>query len=327
LAGHIARALAVFCVDEVIIFDDGYQNRGHNQETGRPEDSQSYTGYDDPNQFLARILSYLETPPVMRKHLFPIHPDLRTAGTLPSLDMPHHLRQDEWCQYREGVVLGEQDIADFYHRQKPGNYKAKGQKPTTESPSGSNVDVGFSHLVSIPVKIPSYTRVTVKFKNEDPDNTNFHEATVVSPEAPRKESGYYWGYSIRPATSLSAVFTESPFEGGYDVSIGTSERGKPLSELLKVIDQNDSIVMNGEGEKVKALTNYSHLLLVFGGVAGLEVAVKNDEELNKMGVEEPAKLFDWWVNLCPAQGSRTIRTEEAVWLGLMGFRDIVVQRG
>jgi len=27
-------------------------------------------------------------------------------------------------------------------------------------------------------------------------------------------------------------------------------------------------------------------------------------------------LFDTWVNLVPSQGSRTIRTEEAVWIGL-----------
>ena len=69
------------------------------------------------------------------------------------------------------------------------------------------------------------------------------------------------------------------------------------------------------------------MLIVFGGVAGLEAAVKADEELVGMGVREPEKLFEWWVNLCPDQGSRTIRSEEAVWLGLMGLRDVVLERG
>ena len=69
------------------------------------------------------------------------------------------------------------------------------------------------------------------------------------------------------------------------------------------------------------------MLIVFGGVAGLEAAVKADGELASMGVTEPEKLFDHWVNLCPGQGSRTIRTEEAVWLGLMGLRHLVVARG
>ena len=68
------------------------------------------------------------------------------------------------------------------------------------------------------------------------------------------------------------------------------------------------------------------MLIVFGGVAGLEVAVDADPELVQMGVKEPQKLFDHWINLCPGQGSRTIRTEEAVWLGLMGLRDVVLNK-
>lgn len=45
------------------------------------------------------------------------------------------------------------------------------------------------------------------------------------------------------------------------------------------------------------------MLIVFGGLGGLEVSL--DEE-------DPAKiapLFDHYVNTCPSQGSRTIRTE------------------
>jgi len=75
------------------------------------------------------------------------------------------------------------------------------------------------------------------------------------------------------------------------------------------------------------IPNFKHLLIVFGGVAGLEVAVRADEELMGMGVTEPEGLFDYWVDLCPGQGSRTIRTEEAVWIGLMGLRGVVVGNG
>ena len=78
--------------------------------------------------------------------------------------------------------------------------------------------------------------------------------------------------------------------------------------------------------KREALRSFDHLLIVFGGVAGLEAAVRNDEELEGMGVGRPEELFDYWVDLCKGQGSRTIRTEEAVWVGLMGIRDIVVER-
>ena len=48
---------------------------------------------------------------------------------------------------------------------------------------------------------------------------------VVAPTAPRTEAGLYWGYATRLAVSLSAVFTECPYVGGYDLIVGTSERG------------------------------------------------------------------------------------------------------
>ena len=36
-----------------------------------------------------------------------MHPDLRYAGLLNPLDAPHHVREDEWIEYREGVVLDQ----------------------------------------------------------------------------------------------------------------------------------------------------------------------------------------------------------------------------
>ncbi len=49
-----------------------------------------------------------------------------------------------------------------------------------------------------------------------------------------------------------------------------------------------------------------HLLVVFGGVQGLETSLDADPALT---VEEPRLLFDHYLNTCPGQGSRTIRTE------------------
>lgn len=309
LAGSIARALAVFCVDEVIIFDDDevHTNNAPTNEdgddykspvikpdhllSGTPPPSKGFTAYSDPSHFLAHILSYLETPPYLRKHLFPMHPNLRIAGLLPSLDMPHHLRANEWCEFREGIVV-------------------------SSSSSETTVDTGLpqkSHLQN--VQLPESARVTMRVGSQD--NTAESEPEAVHPSTPRTEAGYYWGYYIRRTRSLSDVFTECPFDGGYDLSIGTSERGKPVSRLVE----------QTTGSSPKNL-NFKHLLVVFGGVAGIEVAVKNDRQLREMGVKpgEAEKLFDHWVNLLPGQGSRTIRTEEAVWLGLTGLRGLV-ERG
>lgn len=54
---------------------------------------------------------------------------------------------------------------------------------------------------------------------------------MVSPSAPRTEQGLYWGYSVRLASSFGAVFTQSPYKEGYDITIGTSERGTPVDDL------------------------------------------------------------------------------------------------
>ena len=99
-AGRIARALAIFSVDEIIIFDDSPEDQRLAQV-----DQDAYTGDTDPAHFLEHIITYLETPPFMRKTLFPLHPNLRSQGLLPSLDMPHHPHKDEWLPYREGLTL------------------------------------------------------------------------------------------------------------------------------------------------------------------------------------------------------------------------------
>jgi methyltransferase len=90
----------VFCVDEVVVFDDSPHD-------SRPEtvDPDGYTGDIDPCHFIFHLLSYMEAPPFMRKDLFPIHPNLRAQGLLPSLDMPHHPRLNEHLAYMEGITV------------------------------------------------------------------------------------------------------------------------------------------------------------------------------------------------------------------------------
>lgn len=51
---------------------------------------------------------------------------------------------------------------------------------------------------------------------------------------------------------------------------------------------------------------YSHAIVLFGGVQGLEYSLECDENLKADNV---ADLCDLYLNLCPGQGSRTIRTE------------------
>ncbi|KAL2107068.1 hypothetical protein VUR80DRAFT_5724 [Thermomyces stellatus] len=268
IAGRLGRAMAVFNIDEVVIYDDSPAD-----ERPRKVDPASYTADTDPAHFLTHVLSYLETPPFMRKALFPLHQNLRLAGKLPSLDMPHHPHPREWIPYREGVTIA----------------RPKGKR-------GTLVDVGLEKPITITDEIPPNTRLTLHYPSESSDPTPVH------PAAPRTEGGYYWGFTLRRASSLSAVFTESPHEDGYDVSVGTSERGQPVPRAFPP----------------GRIPDFKHLLIVFGGPKGIEYAAGNDEQLGPM-LEQGTKtreLFDYWVNVLPGQGSRTIRTDEAVFIGL-----------
>ena len=91
--GFVGRALAIFRVDEVIVFPDvPAQNQVRDAE------------------LIATILSYMETPQYLRRLLFKIMPELRYSGVLPPLRTPHHpLRNHEKDlmigEYRDGVVV------------------------------------------------------------------------------------------------------------------------------------------------------------------------------------------------------------------------------
>jgi Uncharacterized conserved protein len=143
LVGQIARAAAIYHVDEIVVFNDGlgkeirphfrsqYRNKGkkidhHVDENGNEgsadnqaerndkiksqevkrdhEDINELMPSTDPHAFMARILQYCECPQYLRRHFFPMHPDLQFAGLLPPLDAPHHVRALDRCEYREGVV-------------------------------------------------------------------------------------------------------------------------------------------------------------------------------------------------------------------------------
>ncbi|MDR1992381.1 MAG: RNA methyltransferase [Nitrososphaerota archaeon] len=93
--GLIARAAAIFRVEEIIIYLD-------NTKVDQTREQ----------KFIALLLRYLETPQYLRKTLFKLEPDLQYAGILPPLRIPHHplsgkIKHLKIGEYREGVVLAE----------------------------------------------------------------------------------------------------------------------------------------------------------------------------------------------------------------------------
>jgi predicted SPOUT superfamily RNA methylase MTH1 len=124
--GLVGRAVAIFRVNEVIVFSD---NPGADQKRDR--------------NMIVTLLSYMETPQYLRKRLFQIKPELRYAGILSPLRTPHHplakrTKDLKVGDYREGAIVSIND-------------------------SGSIVDIGVEcHAILPGKKIPVNTRVTIK---------------------------------------------------------------------------------------------------------------------------------------------------------------------
>lgn len=274
---QLARAFALFKVDEVVVYDDEEQKAS--TTTGEFEGASKKA---NPNIFLARILQYLETPQYLRKFLFPRHPDLQYAGLLNPLDCPHHARLGEDLPFREGV------ISDRPARQGRGSY----------------CNVGLQRDVQVDKLLETNVRVTVRMqpdKNHPGKFTNY--GRIVSPSAPKEEAGLYWGFRVRMAKSLADVFSEGPHQGGYDRTVGISDLGESIDQV---------------GPRFGA---FNHLLIVFGGLHGLEASVEADEKL-EVGGSEASSLFDHFVNPLPRPGSRSVRAEELVFITCAGLRPL-----
>lgn len=243
-----------------------------------------------PSVFFCRILQYLECPSYLRKELFPHHNDLQNVGLLPSLDTPHHMRQHDISVYREGVVVGEK-----------------------LTPDGCYANIGLSSEVYLPKPLRPGVRVTVKLDDAEASNAKDRGTRLtgrpVKPTEPREMHGLYWGYQTRLAKTLSDVFAGCPYVGGYDVTIGNSDNGTALEDSEKL----STPVIN---------KSFKHMLVVFGGVSGMEACVDADETLATRG-KDADTLFDLWLNMCPNGGSKQIRTEEAVLVGLAKLKPLI----
>uniref|UniRef100_A0A0N5ADZ2 Methyltransferase C9orf114 homolog n=1 Tax=Syphacia muris TaxID=451379 RepID=A0A0N5ADZ2_9BILA len=282
LAGQIARAASISCVDEIVIFDEYARLTPNQIESYYNGSWQADKPFRDDNSecifHMARILEYLECPQYLRKTLFPLHKSLAFAGVLNPLDCPHHLRANDLSiPYRDGIIL---------------------DKPV-KSGRGPLCDVGLDKELQLEAEIdlPPLTRITYYlFKKKYYDIiflcAKRYRGKLISPQRVRHRAGIYWGYNVRIAGSLSEALKGQP---EYNYIIGTSEHGTPLEELSLSVEES------------------CRILLVFGGLKGLEAAVEADEEIT---TSVPAKAFQHYVSIAPGQGSRTIRTEEAVLMTL-----------
>uniref|UniRef100_A0A7I4YB40 Methyltransferase C9orf114 n=1 Tax=Haemonchus contortus TaxID=6289 RepID=A0A7I4YB40_HAECO len=275
MSGQIARAATLFCVDDVIVYDETCKMTQENVDAYW---SGKWRGDIAPSDMnfeacfhLARILEYVECPQYLRKYLFPYQKPLKYAGLLNPLDAQHHLRSDDVSiPFREGVVL---------------------DKPTKPE-RGSLCDIGLEKELELEEKIqlPAATRVTVEVTNLNQSSKRYR-GKLTNARTVREKTGKYWGYSVKLATSMKEVLDRNK----YDVIIGTSPRGEPVTNMF----------LN--------TLNDIRVLLVFGGVSGVDAALEAEEALSETRAEE---AFDRLVNSLPNKGTNSERVEENVFITL-----------
>eukprot|EP00485_Elphidium_margaritaceum_P019550 CAMPEP_0202729786 /NCGR_PEP_ID=MMETSP1385-20130828/186313_1 /ASSEMBLY_ACC=CAM_ASM_000861 /TAXON_ID=933848 /ORGANISM="Elphidium margaritaceum" /LENGTH=371 /DNA_ID=CAMNT_0049396057 /DNA_START=29 /DNA_END=1141 /DNA_ORIENTATION=+ len=283
LASQFARIVSIFCVDEIVIFSE-------TASTIKEKPNRS-----DCNLFFVRLLRYLETPQYLRRSLFAVHSDFRYVGMCRPLRTPHHLNKNELCPYREGIVLKKRII---HPKQQQQQTIADDDDEGDKKNEVSIVDIGLDIHCVIDQKLEENARVTVAvadykqemMKKSENEYDEYYYGEVCAKQLPMQKDGIYWGYKTRFAQDVGEVLTHCTYENGYDWIIGTSDKGKDV--------YNESF----------NVPKFQHLLIVFGGPNGLESCVL--KENNNQKLEKPELLFDDYINVCPFQGTRTIRSEE-----------------
>ncbi|XP_074583388.1 uncharacterized protein LOC141839527 [Curcuma longa] len=228
--------------------------------------------------------------------------DLFLVRILQYLETPQYLRRRLFPMHKSLKFVGLLPPLDAPHHLRKHEWCPFREGVTLDAnPSnseGTSVDVGLNKTILVEEVLEPGKRVTVAMgENRSAELDGFKK--VVS-SSQRDQIGIYWGYKVRYASNLSNVFKNCSYKRGYDHIIGTSEHG---------------LVVNSSELEIPS---FRHLLIVFGGLAGLEESIKEDDSLKGKDVLD---VFNCYLNTCPLQGSRTIRTEEAIFISLQYFQE------
>jgi methyltransferase len=177
---QLARACSIFRVKNIFVYKD-------KSSKCDPQDA----------KIMKMILEYLDTPPYLRKKLFPQVWILKFAGMLPPIKSPHHktkisIRHLKMGDIRVGAVF-----------KKDGN---------------TYVDVGLDAPIRLNEKEPTGKKILVKI--------NSKQYEISGSEINPDRLNGYWGYSVSFFTSLGELLsTRQP-----DELILTSINGREISK-------------------------------------------------------------------------------------------------
>ena len=127
----IARACAIFRINQIFIYQDGKQNK-------------------NDSALLSTSLKYLETPQYFRKEIFPKTQLLKYAGVLQPLNISSHLTTSNQKMIKIGDIRDALII----------NYKGK-----------KFLDIGINKYIQYFGKMKSGTRIAVQIKTTQPKLT------------------------------------------------------------------------------------------------------------------------------------------------------------
>ena len=229
----IARAAAIFGVRDILVYDDG--------------------GSSSDRRLLLAVLRYLDTPPYLRKRLYPRDTTLRYVGVLHPLNTPGHM------------------VPSDPHRIKRGDVR---EGVVISSRSGRLLDVGTKTPLPYYGRDEVGSRVTIRYLQGYPDMAY----TVI----PRDDAPIYLGYNTKKRGRLASML--SSWDGKI---ILTSRRGKipniqTLAEyaastrLLLVFGSTSRGIHDILGTRIKSVQN-SRVLNLFPeqhtGTVRLEEAI------------------------------------------------------
>ena len=186
---QISRSCSIFCVNKIIIYHD-----------------RSVKAEKIDKKILKTILEYLDTPPYLRKKIYPKMWILKHAGILPPIKSPHHkalidIKDIKDIEIRFGFVVKQND--SLY------------------------VDVGLQKLISYN-GTQLGKKVLVKISNK---------GKLRAEDISKEEIDGYWGYDVQLADSLSALLENTKGE-----TLMTSVEGSPFTK--HVADLMSSLKMS-----------------------------------------------------------------------------------
>ena len=225
---QISRACSIFCVNKIIVYHD---------RTVKTEKMDK--------KILKTILEYLDTPPYLRKKIYPKIWILKHAGILPPIKSPHHMTLIDTNKIKDGDVR-----FGFVIKQNDSLY----------------ADVGLEKMIKYKGSQLG-KKILVKITKN---------AHLVAEDISKDKVNGYWGYDVQFADSLSAILGYSENE-----VLMTSVQGAPFTkrvdDLMNKIKRSKNLlvifgspklglrkILESENKKIGSTDNFLNMFPLQG---------------------------------------------------------------